>query len=209
MRIKIATCLLLVFFCIKAHSQIKISGSECIVAGTEYQYEFYGKFDRQSEISVCVEGGLITANDNTCYTVRDSNHVRVIWNEGISKGKITVTSSSRTASFSVRPTRALQGGKIDTVSKIQHSFYTGISKTINCAVPKGGSCNSQFTYQWEHSDDNLHWAEIKGAVSQNLSFSPDSEKSFFLRRKVFESTSNSIAYSDVALIVVNSQPGTN
>ncbi len=209
MRIKIATCLLLVFFCIKAYSQIKISGSECIVPGTEYQYEFYGKFDGQSEISVCVEGGLITANNNSCYTLNGTHHVRVIWNEGLTKGKISITSSSRTSSLSIKTTRALQGGKIDTLAKIQHAFSAGISKTVNCSVPKGGSCSPQFSYQWERSDDNLHWAGIKGAVSQNLSFSPDSEKSFFLRRRVFESTSNSIAYSDVAVIVVNSQPGTN
>lgn len=156
-----------------------------------------------------MEGGLIVSSNSTCGKVTGLNYIRIVWNEDISKGKISITSSSGKGSFNVKPTRALQGGKIDTLSKIQRVSSAGISKEISCSSGRGGSCNPSFVYQWEQSDDNLRWTEVKGAISQNISFSPLSDRAVFLRRKTTDTVSNTIAYSDVAVIVVNSQPGTN
>jgi hypothetical protein len=192
-----------------SYSQVRISGPACVVPGTEYQYELYGKFDKQSEINICVEGGMVAANNNSCYKVSNAKYVRIIWSEDIAKGNISITSATGKGSFSVRPTRALQGGKIDTLLKVQRAQSAGVSKTINCSPGIGGSCNPSFSYQWQQSDDNLHWKEIKGEVFQNLSYSPKSGRAVFLRRKIMDTVSNSIAYSDVAVIVVSNLSGTN
>jgi hypothetical protein len=192
-----------------SYSQVKITGPECIVPGTEYQYEFYGRFDRQTEINICVEGGLVAANNNTCYKVSNVNYVRIIWSDDITKGKISISAAKVNGSFNVKPTRPLQGGKIDSLFKIQRAQSSGAIKTIICSAAKGGSCSPSFIYQWEQSDDNLHWTEIKGETFQNLSYATRSDRAVFLRRKIVDTVSNSIAYSDVAVIVVANQPGTN
>lgn len=44
---------------IKSYTQVKISGPECVLPGVEYQYNFYSKGDKESEMNVCVEGGFI------------------------------------------------------------------------------------------------------------------------------------------------------
>lgn len=201
--------LLLFLAGIKGYTQVRITGPECIVPGTEYQYDFYGKWDKQSEINICVEGGFVVANNSTCYNLSGVNYVRIIWNDEISKGKISITSSSGNGSFNVKPTRALQGGTIDSLSKVQLVQSTGISRDINCSPARGGSCAPMFLYQWEQSDDNLRWTEITGAASQNLSFSAVSDGAVFLRRRIVDMVSNSIAYSDVAVIVVSNQPASN
>jgi len=192
-----------------SYSQVKISGPECIVPGTEYQYEFYGRFDMQTEINICVEGGLVVANNSTCYKVSNVNYVRIIWSDNITKGKVSISAAKVNGSFNVKPTRALQGGKIDSLFKIQSALSSGIIKTITCSAARGGSCNPSLIYQWEQSNDNLHWTDIKGEVFQNLSYATTSDRAVFLRRKIVDTVSNSIAYSDVAVIVVANQPGTN
>lgn len=200
------TYLLIFFFfaqSLKAYSQIKISGPECIVPGTEYQYDLYGKWDKQSEINVCVEGGLIATDNSLCYQGKAVSYVRIIWDDSITKGKISITSSSGNGSFKVRPTKGLQGGKIDQSSKLQLVQLSAIPETIGCDVAKGGNCAPSFEYQWEQSDDNLHWSEVNGAVFKNLSFAATLNRTVFYRRKIFDTSSNTIAYSDVAIVAVN------
>jgi hypothetical protein len=194
--------LLLLIQSSKADSQVKISGPECIVSGTEYQYDLFGKWDTQTAISVCVEGGLIARNNSTCYEGKELNYVRIVWNDNTTKGKISITSSSGNGFFNVRPTRALQGGKVDSLSKLQAVKKAAIPRSISCGSARGGNCSPSFSYQWEQSDDNLRWTNVTGAVFQNLSFSVALNHTLFFRRKIFDSVSNSIAYSDVAIVVV-------
>lgn len=188
---------------IDTNAQIRITGSECVVPGTEYQYDLYGDLNDHPELEICVEGGILTANTSTCYKTNGANYVRVIWNEGITKGKIRITSSSGKRSFDVKPTRPLQGGNIDSLSRLQQVQTFGISRTINCSPGRGGSCAPSFVYQWEQSEDNLHWTEIKGANFQTLSIAPETKRAVFVRRRVTDQVSNSIAYSDVAIVVVS------
>jgi hypothetical protein len=193
---------------LKAFSQVKIAGPECIVPGTEYQYDFYGQWDKQSEMNVCVEGGLLARDNTNCYSGKAITYIRVIWNDETTKGKISVTTSSGSGSYNIKPTRVLQGGKIDSTSKLQLVQSDAIPRTINCAVAKGGNCSSSFAYQWEQSDDNLHWTEITGSVFKDLSFPTALNHTVFFRRRIFDSASNSVAYSDIAIVAVDRQSQT-
>ena len=182
------------------NGQVKILGPECIVPGTEYQYIIDGNWPKESEITICVEGGVIAPTDTTCYKGRSIQYVRVIWNEAMNNSKISVTTPLEKGSLTIRPTRTLEGGKIDSV-KIRSFKLSAAPATVKCSEPKGGGCTPSYMYQWEQSEDNLHWKTIEEATAQNLAFKKPLNCTLFIRRKVSEKLSNSIAYSDVILLV--------
>jgi hypothetical protein len=212
MKIKAFSCLLfyLLILTLSIHSQAKVSGPECVVPGTEYQYDFYSSADQQSQVEVCVEGGWLVKDNDTCYKGKVLSYVRVIWKEGITKGKISFTTVTGSGSLNVRSATAIQGGKIESTSKLQYIQQAKVPQTITCSESKGGNCFPAFVYQWEQSDDNLHWTEIDEAVHKNLSFSSSLDHTVFFRRRSFDASSNSIIYSDVAIVAVNRlSPRTN
>ncbi len=196
-------------FSLQSFSQIKIDGPECVLPGTEYQYNFYGKWQRDADITVCITGGTIASDKNSCYTGKNYNSVRVIWNDNIKKGSIAVSSGSDKESLSVIPTIELYGGNIDTSAKLQAFDYKAKSPAIKCSAAKGGSCNPSYSYQWEQSDDNLRWTEVKGATSQDFVSDADPDHTIFLRRKTVEQKSGLIAYSDVSILFVKLYAETN
>ena len=196
--------LVISFICLAylAQAQVQISGPECILAGTEYQYNFYGKWQKGTAIDICIEGGTFPKSKGGCISVKDINSVRITWSEGIAKGKISVSSSGSSGSLTVTATRNLQGGVIDATLKSQQKKVNELPGQINCSVAIGGSCKPAYSYQWEQSDDNFHWTEIPDATNQNLSFPKNPTNTVFVRRKVTDKSSGSIAYSDSAIVVV-------
>jgi hypothetical protein len=201
--------LILTGYCGDTFCQVKISGPECVIPGTEYQYDLYATSSKIDSIDLCVDGGYLTANRNTCYSGVAVNSIRITWNDSITKGQISITTSRGKVSLNVRPTKPLQGGKVDTLLAIQALAPSVIPNAIICTAAKGGSCSPSYAYQWEQSDDNLHWTEVDSAIDPNFTFSAAPAHTVFLRRRILEQASNTIAYSNVAIIVVIDQQGTN
>ncbi|HEV2354291.1 MAG TPA: hypothetical protein VGR89_08610 [Puia sp.] len=104
----------------------------------------------------------------------------------------------------------LSGGTIDSIGKSQAIPYDSVPSAITCPPATGGSCSPSYQYQWQESVDRVSWQDITGATSQNLAPAQSLQQGTFFRRKVTDSTSGTIAYSDIASVDVGPpSPGTS
>lgn len=190
-------------------AQLQISGPQCVIPGTEYQYNLIGSIENEKDINLCVEGGYLVTIQSGCYKGPLLNSFRIIWNNDTVNKKIDLTTASGELSLNIMATQMLAGGSIDSISKIQDINTANIPQPINCTKATGGNCSPGYVYQWEQSDDNLHWVELPGAANESLTFSEALDHTLFFRRRVTETGSNSIAYSDNSIVVVNNSPNTN
>jgi hypothetical protein len=195
-------------FTLSCFSQISLSGPTCVIPGVIYQYKVTGNWDSTSTMQLCLSGGIIadSTDTNTCTPIGGAplSAVLVIWSNN-SSGSLTLTSTKGNASLSVSITQALAPGVIDSTTKIQSITYDSIPTTINCAVDVGGSCSPSYNDQWQQSVDMVTWIDIIGATGQNLNFSSPLTQSTLFRRKVTETVTGSIAYSDAAIVNVYAQ----
>jgi hypothetical protein len=189
-----------------AFCQVSVTGPQCVVAGTLYQYKISGNWDSLSTIQVCIAGGTIadsTASNSCTNTGAPLANVLVMWNDSSSDaGVIKVTSSVGNATLNVSFSHPLQPGSMDSLSKNQITEADSIPSSIYCDAAAGGSCNPSFSYQWQQSSDMVAWTDIGGAQSQNLAFSSSLGQTTFFRRKVTETVSGTIQYSEIATVNV-------
>ena len=200
---------LLSFFCLMAlqdFSQVTVTGPQCVVAGTVYQYKISGNWDSLSTMQVCISGGIIADSTaiNSCTTSgAPLANVLVIWNDSSSTaGVIKVNSPNGNGILNVSFSMPLQAGSIDSLSKNQITETDSIPSSIYCQPATGGSCSPSFVYQWQQSSDMVSWTDIESAEQQNLSFSSSMNQTAFFRRKVTETVSGTIQYSDIATVNV-------
>jgi hypothetical protein len=189
-----------------AVSQVKISGPTCVVAGTVYQYTITGKWDAATTMQVCLSSGTIAnSGANTCTpTGTPLSAVLVVWNDSIStSGTVSVTSSAGNTTLKISFTKPLLPGAISDAEASKTINAGAIPSTINCSVAAGGACNnSNFSYQWQQSFDMVAWTDIPGANAKNLPFNIPLTQTVFFRRKVTETMSGTIGYSNIATINV-------
>ena len=189
-----------------ALSQVTISGPTCVVAGTVYQYRISGPWDSLSTMQVCIGSGIIADSSAASCTVTGPPlaAVLVLWNDSAtSTGTISLSSSIGNATLSVNFTESLIPGSIDSISQMQILAADSIPASINCSMDTGGSCSPTYSYQWQQSSDAVSWTDIAGANAQNLSFSAGLSQTTFFRRKVTETVSGTIGYSNVAVVSIN------
>lgn len=183
-----------------AFGQLTIKGPNCVLPNTIYQYNIEGKFDTASNLKICLKGGMFDSTSATCTNQKSSLlFVRVNWNNG-SSGSITVTNSKLSQIFNVIITSPLSGGSIIDTSKAQVINYNSMAATIHCSASNGGSCSPVYTYQWQESLDQLLWNDIINATGQNLSFLTSSKQPKYYRRRVIETKSGSVQYSEIAYV---------
>ena len=204
-------CLLgLLLLAYHSKSQVTISGPPCAIAGSQYEYTINGTGDSASTMQVCINNGLIhdAGGDNTCSSSgKPVNVILVMWNDSASDiGSISVTSTSGNASFNVNFTQPLLPGLIDTASKTQLINYHTQPNIISCLPDSGGSCSPAYNYQWQQSLDQVNWQDITAAISNNLVIDSPLIQSTYYRRKVTETVSGSIGYSDAASVFVIVMP---
>lgn len=197
MRNKIIIIVCLILFVFIAEGQSSITGPNCVISGMEYQYSI--STGSSGSVQVCVSGGSLVGGNNNCISSNSVSTIRVIWND-VQNGTITVSGAS-SGSKSISITKELQPGSItdSTIYVIQEG---AIPATIHCSQANGGGCSSLYSYQWQRSIDNVTWENINNATSQDLSFSASISQATFFRRKVTNSVSNSVGYSDVATVFV-------
>ena len=193
-----------------AFAQVSITGPQCVMAGTVYQYTIKGNWDSSSTMQVCVSSGAITdsAGTNRCTATGGAPlaTVLVTWNDSASEaGTISLTSTKGNATLSVNFAGPLLPGSIDSMSKIQNIATDSLPSAINCSADEGGSCSPSYSDQWQQSSDMVSWTDIAGAKGQNLSFSSSPVQTTFYRRKVTEIVSGTIAYSDEAVVNVEAK----
>ena len=180
-----------------------VSGPTCIVTGTQYTYNLseYDYNNNNYNFSFSISGGTSTVGSSGSYSGSGPGNVSLLvtWNNGITTGNITLTSSMGNSTLTVSPTPVLVPGTI-TSGQTQNLTNGSIPATINCSVATGGSCSPSYTYQWQSSPNNVTYTNITGSTGQNLSFTTGLTTTTYYRRMV--TVSGTSAYSTVATITV-------
>lgn len=189
------------FSCTLVFGQVNITGAKCVLTTLVYQYDIKGDWRENDKISICVDGGVFTESGTACIEKQTVSFVRVQWSEGKTTGKITVSSGTGTANISVNITPPFNPGFIETTDK-QTIAYNKLSPSLSCTQASGGNCSPSFSYQWEQSLNRLQWTTISGATGRNLSFDTPLKQTTFFRRKVFESKSQTIGYTNAITVFV-------
>jgi len=205
---KLLTPLLIIAVYPALHGQMIIKGPVCVKAGGEYQYNIEGPWKENGNPRVCVTGGVISETQQTCLSAETIASVRVIWNDKVVKGSISLTSSSGTATIDVGITEELSPGTIGAAKRQQISYNTKPA-AINCTPASGGNCIPSYQYQWQWSEDSFTWQDVAGANSQNLSVNSLLKQAAYYRRKVTENKSGDVAYSEIMSVLVTPQDGSN
>lgn len=182
------------------YSQVTINGPACVINTLQYQYIIGGVSAEDSSMSICLTGGTITDTDSSCQSGGPFSVIRVLWNNMPGEKNITLNSGNGNTVLNIALTSELEGGKIDSSFQLQNLDTSVIPQTIMCSPPKGGGCSSTYYYQWQQSLDNNDWEDIPNANNASLEFESPLLQNVYYRRKV--SISNSVDYSDIAVIVV-------
>jgi len=188
-------------------SQVTISGPTCVTTETVYQYNIQGSWDSASTMQVCITGGAIADSGlagNCTSQKAPFGSVRVTWND-LSGGSLSVNSSKGNASLDVNVTTALQPGLIDSAWKFQAVDSGIVPHAISCLPAAGGACEPHYSWQWQQSADAGVWSDISGAINPALSFLRPVDQPTYYRRKVTETVSGTITYTDAAMIYVTTK----
>ncbi|MFT3704797.1 MAG: hypothetical protein QM802_20700 [Agriterribacter sp.] len=198
---------------LKGNCQITISGPSCVVPNIIYQYDInVSEQDTSKTMTICVTGGKIidTSSVDSCVTYTSLKpFVKIAWNSGESHF-LRVSDSTAGNILYTDLTSDLKSGQIDTTLLFQEVNSSAIPSTLSCSDDSGGSCAPVYNYHWEQSDDGLTWHDIEtgSGSSKNLVFSAPLLQTTYFRREVSETHSNTVAYSQMAVIsiVINSTP---
>ena len=192
-----------------ASGQVVVSGPTCVIPGTVYQYVITGPWDSTSTMQICLTGGQLADSSGPCTPSGGLlSFVWVTWNSG-SSGSVLVQSSKGNDTIGVTITSALVGGVITDSSNNQQIAFSDTPAVIKCSPSTGGSCTPQYSYQWQQSSDQVSWSDMAGDTTQNLTFSGPVTQTFFIRRKVTETGSNTITFSSIAVVYVGAPGATN
>ena len=187
---------------IAGYAQLSITGPVCVIAGAEYQYDIHKGQSDSSNMQLCITGGVIAGTDSACSNKTPFSFVRVIWRD-TTQGNININTSQGNTSLVVAVTTGLQGGRIDSQIAFQTVSADSIPSSIHCSSAMGSSCSPLYQYQWQQSTNGMNWNNITNAVLQHLDFSAPISQSTYYRRRVTESLSGSINFSDIAVIVIS------
>jgi hypothetical protein len=199
---KLLLALFALFFCKIVFGQVNITGAQCVLTTLVYQYDIKGDWKENDKISICVDGGVLTETGTTCIEKQTVSFVKVQWSEGKTTGKITVNSGAGASNISVNIAPHFNPGSIETTDK-QTIAYNKLSPSLYSTQASGGNCSPSFSYQWEQSLNKLQWIAISGATGRNLSFDTPLKQTTFFRRKVFESKSQTIGYTNAITVFVS------
>jgi hypothetical protein len=181
--------------------QISINGSRCVIPGITYEYSVNGRRDSLTSMSICITGGKL--KDGTACSPAGviTNFVFVVW-DSAGNHQLNVTSSAGNSTLSVNVTKELNGGHLNETDRFQFYDKNKVSHLFRCQEASGGSCSASNLYQWQQSDDGIKWTFVERGSDKNLKFSRKITASIFFRRKVTEMHSNTVAYSDIAMLTM-------
>ena len=208
MNINLFCCVvcILLFQCVNGYGQLSIKGSTCVIANREYQYILNGNWNDSASVQLCVQGGTISGNSSgtSCKIGVGQNWARVTWSQ-VSTGSLSLNVAGNNASLTVQMTTELQGGRVDSAVSMQSLKVDSLPATISCSAATGGSCTPAYTYTWQKSLNNVSWTDIPNSNNAKLFFIAPIVQTTYYRRKVTDTSSNSVNYSTTAVLVINAQ----
>ena len=187
-------------FC-KVNAQVSVSGPQCIIPGNPCQYIITGNWISDSWMKLCVRGGKLEGGQQCNVSGKIMNTILITWSD-TSYHRLELTSSLGNVNLELKSTSELKGGEINESDKIKICNSAVTNYTFRCAPSKGGSCDPRYSYQWQRSENGLNWSTISGASKKDLKFTGTVKVNTYFRRVTTESGSNTIAYSDHALLAV-------
>lgn len=186
------------FFMNHVIGQKALTGPVCVSPGVEYQYSL--NILGSANWKVCVSGGSIVGSNASCVEGSTSTRLNVVWAKNGLNGLTITGAVSEKLAISV----------IDEFDAglIEDSIISGheLSKKlpiIYCTNAKGGACSSSFIYNWEMSADQVLWINVVGEYGQNLAYKELVKETVYFRRKVTNTRSNTVGYSNVVHVFVN------
>ncbi len=185
----------------KALSQNSISGPTCANFGVQYNYNLYAYYSGSNSFGYGVSGGtLSTGGTSGSHSGPGSVGITVTWTS--SSGYVYISSPNGFTQLNVTAVPVLSGGTISS-GKTQNISYNTTPAAINCSAATGGPCSgANYVYQWLQSPDNISFSLVHGATTQNLTFSTGQKATTYYKRMTTETTTNTIAYSDVASVIL-------
>lgn len=205
--IKLLITACLVFWANFCIAQVKIIGPSCVEGNFPYSYELNGIWTTESTMQLCVTGGLIIDSNTYCISGSPVNSIKIKWlNENNDQGNIELTSSIGNANLKVIISPALNPGEILSQSKIQTIKPDSAVAIIECTPARGGGCQSNFIYQWQSSVDAVNWLNIEGTNTTNFEIRTPIKETTFFRRKNVQPHSNTISFSEMAVVYVEINP---
>jgi len=179
--------------------KVTISGTTCVASGgtTGYQYQLSGTIQNDDLLTWKITGGVFSNNGTPSLSGTISNigtSVRVIWNKGITTGKLKVT-NNRLGSFE----QDITISKFDNVISINSGIIRiGSNVTINGTSSSSLSCVPLNTIWWESATvSNGPFNTIDNAIDKNLTISSISQKRYY--RRVL-SINGDVYYSNIILL---------
>jgi len=203
MKYKLAFLAMALGFAFIGHSQVSIDGPTCVLAGVEYQYLISTDDTAGTGIQICLQGGTYVGTENTCLNDSLVSFVLVMWNAGIDSASISFNSPSGSATSTISISTPLEPGAIDTAYLYNTIGYDSTISNIHCYAATGGNCSPSYSYQWEQSSDNLNWDDIENATDQDLDVSVTLTHTSYFRRRVSETNSGTVGYSNTATVFVS------
>ena len=202
-RLTLLTALIILSSTIRCFSQVSVTGPVCVMQGTTYSYKLTGTWYSSSTMQICVKGGVIGGSTDSC----SGNGVpvaiaSVTWNTP-GAGKLIITTSTGNTSLDVNIISPLVPGDITQTSKTQNIGYNAAASLVDCTPATGGNCSPSYVYEWQLSDNNVIWAPVPGATGKSVKLTGTLKKTTYLRRKVTETKSGMIAYSNPAIVFVD------
>lgn len=195
------TILLLSITANQLQAQQSIIGPQCIIPGITYQYAIHFNGQDSSTTKVCVTGGTLVGGGRcTADTVIPAS-VFVVWND-TTRHQLDVLWPTGNTTLAVQTTEGLNGGDLADSTRIQLFDSTKSTHTFICSAASGGSCNPEYVYQWQRTENGMMWTDIGNATGKDLLLADKPLVDTYFRRVTTETKSNTIAYSDMGALYV-------
>ncbi|MDF2191564.1 DUF6443 domain-containing protein [Paraflavitalea sp. CAU 1676] len=193
---------------IPATAQFTINGTSCVIVGKEAYFNISG-YSSSATMEWCITGsgtilqayGSNITGNGTCKSGTAVGSIVVRW-DSPGTGSVSLTSSEGTAPNLIFTIIAALGPGAISSNKNQTIPYNSTPATIGCSAATNGACSPVFNYQWQSSTDNSYFTDMPGSTVQQLPFSSSLITTTYFRRKVTETTTNTVGYSDVATVIV-------
>lgn len=191
----------LIVYCQAADAQVTINGPVCVVPGVTYQYVLSGNWNELSWMRICIDGGVLASGGHCLPDSSVHSSIFVTWKD-TTFHKLQLNSSSGSLALHLTATSDLTGGLVHDSDKVKFINPSLSSYTFRCQPAVGGACNPAYQYQWQRSENGVHWVNVEGANGHDLNFSGTVSVNTFFRRITNETNGGLTAYSDWALLAV-------
>ncbi len=185
---------------------VGIGGPTCVTAGIPVQYYATGSYTSDMFMDWCVGGGYIQSTGSSCQGGVGITSIVVVW-YNTTGGSIWLSTPEEDPGLNVAISVPLVSGSI-TGGLWQHIPYGSRPATIVCTNAAGGACSPSHSYQWQQSYNNSTWTNMAAlnltTTAKDLNF-PGTfhlDTTLYIRRRVTETTSGAVAYSNVATLSV-------